>query len=327
MMVKAIRIHEHGGPEVLKFEDVDPGKPGRGEILIEHGAIGLNFIDVYFRTGLYPPPAGGLPLTPGGEGAGKVLEVGEGVDKFKPGDRVAYAVNVGAYAERRVIAADRVVKVPDGVSDEQAAGMMLKGMTAEYLLLRTFRVKKGDTILFHAAAGGVGLIAGQWAKHLGATTIGTAGSAEKVKLARAHGFDHVINYREQDFVEEVRKITGGRLCEVVYDSVGKDTFEGSLNCLKPLGLLALFGQSSGPVPPFNLGVLAQKGSLYVTRPTLFVYNAKREDLEKSATALFDVVKSGAVRIEVNQRYRLSDAAQAHRDLEGRKTTGVTVLVP
>ena len=327
MMVKAIRIHEHGGPEVLKFEDVDPGKPGRGEILIEHGAIGLNFIDVYYRTGLYPPPGGSLPLTPGGEGAGKVLEVGQGVTGLKPGDRVAYAVGVGGYAEQRIVAADRVVKVPDGISDEQAAGMMLKGMTAEYLLRRTFKVKKGDTILFHAAAGGVGLIAGQWAKHLGATTIGTAGSPDKVKLARAHGFDHVINYREQDFVEEVKKITGGALCDVVYDSVGKDTFEGSLNCLKPLGLLALFGQSSGPVPPFNLGALAQKGSLYITRPTLFTYNAKREDLEKSAKALFDVVKSGAVRIEVKQRYKLAEAAQAHRDLEGRKTTGVTVLVP
>jgi NADPH2:quinone reductase len=326
-MMKAIRIHEHGGPEVLKFEDVDPGKPGKGEILIEHGAIGLNFIDVYYRTGLYPPPTGSLPLIPGGEGAGKVLEVGEGVEGLQPGDRIAYAVGFGAYAQRRIIAADRVVKVPDGISDEQAAGMMLKGMTAEYLLLRTFKVKKGDTILFHAAAGGVGLIAGQWAKHLGATTIGTAGSADKVKLAKAHGFDHVINYREQDFVEEVKKITGGGLCDVVYDSVGKDTFEGSLNCLKPLGLLALFGQSSGPVPPFNLGVLAQKGSLYITRPTLFTYNAKREDLEKSAKALFDVVKSGAVKIEVKQRYKLAEAAQAHRDLEARKTTGVTVLTP
>jgi NADPH2:quinone reductase len=326
-MVKAIRIHEHGGPEVLKYEDADPGKPGKGELLIEHGAIGLNFIDVYYRTGLYPPPGGSLPLTPGGEGAGKVLEVGEGVEGFRPGDRIAYAVGVGGYAERRIIAADRVVKVPDGISDEVAAGMMLKGMTAEYLLLRTFKVKRGDTILFHAAAGGVGLIAGQWAKHLGATTIGTAGSAEKVELAKAHGFDHVINYREQDFAEEVKKITDGKLCDVVYDSVGKDTFEGSLNCLKPFGLLALFGQSSGPVPPFNLGVLAQKGSLYVTRPTLFTYNAKREDLEKSAKALFDVVKSGAVKIEVKQRYKLADAAQAHRDLEARKTTGVTVLVP
>jgi NADPH2:quinone reductase len=246
---------------------------------------------------------------------------------LKPGDRVAYAAGTGSYAERRVIAADRLVKVPDGISDETAAGMMLKGMTAEYLLRRTFKVKRGDTILFHAAAGGVGLIAGQWAKHLGATTIGTAGSAEKVALAKAHGFDHVINYREQDFVEEVKKITGGKLCEVVYDSVGKDTFEGSLNCLKPIGLLALFGASSGPVPPFNLGVLAQKGSLYITRPTLFTYVASRADLVQSANALFDVVKSGVVKVEVKQRYKLADVAKAHRDLEGRKTTGVTVLVP
>jgi NADPH2:quinone reductase len=327
MMVKAIRIHENGGPEVLKYEDVDPGRPGRGEVLIEHNAIGLNFIDVYYRTGLYPPPSGSLPMTPGGEGAGKVLEVGEGVEDLKPGDRVAYAAGTGSYAERRVIAGDRLVKVPDGISDETAAGMMLKGMTAEYLLRRTFKVKKGDTILFHAAAGGVGLIAGQWAKHLGATTIGTAGSAEKVELAKAHGFDHVINYREQDFVEEVKKITGGKLCEVVYDSVGKDTFEGSLNCLKPIGLLALFGASSGPVPPFNLGVLAQKGSLYITRPTLFTYVASRADLVQSANALFDVVKSGVVKVEVKQRYKLADVAKAHSDLEGRKTTGVTVLVP
>jgi NADPH2:quinone reductase len=326
-MSKAIRIHEHGGPEVLKYEEVDPGRPGRGEVLLEHSAIGLNFIDVYFRTGLYPPPGGSLPITPGGEGAGKVLEVGEGVDDLKPGDRVAYAAGTGSYAERRVIAADRLVKVPDGISDETAAGMMLKGMTAEYLLRRTFKVKRGDTILFHAAAGGVGLIAGQWAKHLGATTIGTAGSAEKVALAKAHGFDHVINYREQDFVEEVKKITGGKLCEVVYDSVGKDTFEGSLNCLKPIGLLALFGASSGPVPPFNLGVLAQKGSLYITRPTLFTYVASRADLVQSANALFDVVKSGVVKVEVKQHYKLADVAKAHRDLEGRKTTGVTVLGP
>jgi NADPH2:quinone reductase len=327
MMSKAIRIHEHGGPEVLKYEEVDPGKPGRGEVLIEHSAIGLNFIDVYFRTGLYPPPGGSLPITPGGEGAGKVLEVGEGVGDMKPGDRVDFAAGTGSYADRRVIAADRLVKVPDGISDEIAAGMMLKGMTAEYLLRRTFKVKKGDTILFHAAAGGVGLIAGQWAKHLGAVTIGTAGSAEKVALAKAHGFDHVINYREQDFVEEVKKITGGKLCEVVYDSVGKDTFDGSLDCLKPLGMLALFGQSSGPVAPFNLALLAQKGSLYITRPSLFAYVAKREDLEASAEALFDVVKKGVVDIKINQRYALKDAAKAHADLEARRTTGTTILVP
>jgi NADPH2:quinone reductase len=325
-MSKAIRIHAHGGPEVLTWEDADPGRPGPGQVLIRHTAIGLNFIDVYYRTGLYPAP-GGLPLVPGGEGAGVVEEVGPDVQGLKAGDRVAYAVGTGAYAERRVIAADRLVKVPDGISDEQAAAMMLKGMTAEYLLRRTFKVKAGDTILFHAAAGGVGLIAGQWAKHLGATTIGTAGSPDKVELARAHGYDHVVNYREQDFVAEVGRITEGQKCAVVYDSVGKDTFEGSLDCLKPLGLLALFGQSSGPVPPFNLGVLAQKGSLYVTRPTLFVYVARRADLEASAAALFDVVGKGVVDVRINQRYALKDAARAQADLEARKTTGATILVP
>jgi NADPH2:quinone reductase len=325
-MSKAIRIHSNGGPEVMVWEDADPGRPGPGQVLIRHTAVGLNFIDVYYRTGLYPAP-GGLPLIPGGEGAGVVEEAGEGVTGLKAGDRVAYAVGTGAYAERRVIPADRLVKVPDTISDEQAAAMMLKGMTAEYLLRRTYKVKAGDTILFHAAAGGVGLIAGQWAKHLGAVTIGTAGSADKVELARAHGYDHVINYREQDFVAEVNAITKGGKCEVVYDSVGKDTFEGSLDCLKPLGLLALFGQSSGPVPPFNLGVLSQKGSLYITRPTLFVYVAKREDLEASANALFDVVGKGIVDIRINQRYPLKDAAQAHADLEARRTTGTTILVP
>jgi NADPH2:quinone reductase len=323
---KAIRIHSHGGPEALVYEETDPGKPGVGQVLMRHTAIGLNFIDVYYRTGLYPAP-GGLPLIPGGEGAGVVEEVGADVDGLKVGDRVAYAVGTGAYAEQRVIAADRLVKVPDGISDEQAAAMMLKGMTAEYLLRRTFKVKAGDTVLFHAAAGGVGLIAGQWARHLGATTIGTAGSAEKVELAKAHGYDHVINYREKDFVVEVAAITGGRKCEVVYDSVGKDTFDGSLDCLKPLGMLALFGQSSGPVAPFNLALLAQKGSLYITRPSLFAYVAKREDLEASAEALFDVVKKGVVDIKINQRYALKDAAKAHADLEARRTTGTTILVP
>lgn len=323
---RAIRIHAPGGPESLVYEEIDPGRPGPGQVLIRHTAIGLNFIDIYYRTGLYPAP-GGLPMVPGGEGAGVVEEVGPEVTRLEVGDRVAYATGTGAYAERRIIAADRLVKLPDNISDEQAAGMMLKGMTAEYLLRRTYRVKPGDTILFHAAAGGVGLIAGQWAKHLGATTIGTAGSAEKVELARANGYDHVINYREKDFVAEVSSITDGGKCEVVYDSVGKDTFEGSLDCLKPMGLLALFGQSSGPVPPFNLGVLAQKGSLYITRPTLFVYNARREDLEASANALFDVVGKGIVDISINQRYPLKDAARAQADLEARRTTGTTILVP
>ncbi|RAZ74283.1 quinone oxidoreductase family protein [Mesorhizobium atlanticum] len=325
-MSKAIRIHAHGGPEVLAYEDAEPGQPGEGQILIRHTAIGLNFIDVYHRSGLYPPP-GGFPLIPGGEAAGVVLAPGAGVDWLKPGDRIAYAVNVGAYAEQRVIAADRVVKVPDGISDEQAAAMMLKGMTAEYLLRRTFPVKAGDTILYHAAAGGVGLILGQWAKHLGATVIGTASSADKIELARAHGFDHVINYKEQDFVAGVAALTGGKKCDVVYDSVGADTFPASLDCLRPLGMFVSFGQSSGPIPPFSMSLLAQKGSLYATRPTLFVYNARREDLVKSAEALFDVVKSGAVEIKINQRYALKDAGKAQADLEARKTTGTTVLIP
>ena len=325
-MPKAIKVYAQGGPEVLAYEDMDPGKPGAGEALVRHTAIGLNFLDVYFRSGLYPPP-NGLPLVPGGEAAGVVLETGEGVDWLKPGDRIAYTTPLGAYCEERVIAADRLVKLPDTISDEQAAGMMLKGLTAEYLLRRTFKVKAGDTILFHAAAGGVGLLAGQWAKHLGATVIGTAGSAEKVALAASHGFDHVINYRDKDFVEEVKAITGGKMCDVVYDSVGKDTFPGSLDCLKPRGMFVSFGQSSGSVPSFNISLLAQKGSLFATRPTLFTYIAKREDLEEGARALFDVVGSGKVRVMVNQRYALKDAGQAHQDLEGRKTTGTTVLIP
>jgi NADPH2:quinone reductase len=325
-MSKAIHVTAHGGPEALHYVDADPGKPGEGEVLIRHTAIGLNFIDVYYRTGLYAAPKG-LPLIPGGEAAGVVIEIGEGVSGLKIGDRVAYATGLGAYCEQRTIAADRLVKIPDGVSDEQAAAMMLKGMTAEYLLRRTFKVKAGDTILFHAAAGGVGLILGQWAKHLGATVIGTAGSTDKIELAKAHGFDHVINYRERDFVADVKEITGGKLCDVVYDSVGKDTFPGSLDCLKPFGLFASFGQSSGPIPPFNMALLAQKGSLYATRPTLFVYNAKREALVASAEALFDVVSKGIVEIKINQRFALKDVGQAHADLEARKTTGTTVLIP
>lgn len=325
-MSKAVRIHAHGGPEVLKYEDVEVGQPGEGQALIRQTAVGLNFIDIYYRSGLYPAP-NGLPLIPGGEGAGVVEAVGAGVNDLKPGDRVAYAVGLGAYAEQRLVAADRLVKLPDGVSDKQAAGMMLKGMTAEYLLLRTFKVKPGDTVLYHAAAGGVGLILGQWAKHLGATVIGTASSHDKIALARAHGFDHVINYRDADFVAAVNDITGGKKCDVVYDSVGKDTFPGSLDCLKPRGTFVSFGQSSGPIPPFNMAILSQKGSLFATRPTLFTYVAQREELEASARALFDVVGSGKVKIEINQTYALKDAAQAQADLEGRKTTGTTVLVP
>jgi NADPH2:quinone reductase len=325
-MSKALKIQANGGPEVMAYVDNDPGRPGPGQVLVRHTAIGLNFLDVYYRSGLYPAPAG-FPLIPGNEAAGVVLETGEGVEGLKKGDRVAYAGPLGAYCDERVVAAPVLVKVPDGVSDEQAAAMMLKGMTAEYLLRRTFPVKPGDTILYHAAAGGVGLILGQWAKHLGATVIGTASSAEKIALAKAHGFDHVINYRETDFVAAVKEITGGRLCDVVYDSVGKDTFPGSLDCLRPRGLFVSFGQSSGPIPPFNLALLSQKGSLYATRPTIFLYNAKREDLVASAKALFDVVASGAVRIEINQRYALKEAAKAHADLEARKTTGTSILLP
>ena len=287
-MAQAIRVHAHGGPEALLLEEYDPSRPGLGQVLVRHTAIGLNFLDVYYRSGLYATP-NGLPLIPGGEAAGVVLEAGEGVSWLKAGDRIAYTMPLGAYCDQRVVPADRLVKVPDTISDEQAAAMMLKGMTAEYLLRRTFKVKPGDTVLCHAAAGGVGLILGQWAKHLGATVIGTAGSPDKIALARQHGFDHVIDYRNQDFVAEVNRLTDGKKCEVVYDSVGKDTFPGSLDCLKPLGMFVCFGQSSGPIPPFNMGFLAQKGSLFATRPTLFTYIAKRSDLEASAAALFDVV--------------------------------------
>ncbi len=325
-MAKAIQVSTHGGPEVLTYTDVDPGKPGPGEVLIRHTAIGLNFLDTYFRSGLYPAP-NGLPLIPGGEAAGVVEALGEGVGGLSAGDRVAYAVNLGAYAEQRRIAAERLVKIPDGISDSQAAAMMLKGMTAEYLLRRTYKVKTGDILLCHAAAGGVGLILGQWARHLGAEVIGTAGSADKVELALENGYGHVINYLETDFVAEVKRITGGELCDVVYNSVGKDTFPGSLDCLKPFGLFVSFGQSSGPIPPFNLQMLSQKGSLYATRPTLFTYNAKRQALVESARALFEVVSSGAVDIKVNQTYSLRDAAKAHADLEARRTTGTTILLP
>ncbi|HEY5819727.1 MAG TPA: quinone oxidoreductase [Mesorhizobium sp.] len=325
-MPKAIRIHAHGGPEVLTYEDVDPGKPGAGQALIRQTAIGLNFLDIYYRTGLYAAP-NGLPLIPGGEAAGVVIALGEGVANVKVGDRVAYATGTGSYAQERTIAADRLVVLPDGISDDQAAGMMLKGMTAEYLLKRTYPVKRGDVVLYHAAAGGVGLLLGQWAKHLGATVIGTASSADKIALAEAHGFDHVINYRDTDFVAAVKDITGGEKCDVVYDSVGNDTFPGSLDCLKPRGMFVTFGQSSGPIAPFPLAMLSQKGSLYVTRPTLFTYVAKREDLEASAQALFDVVSSGKVVVEINQTYPLEEAGRAQADLEGRKTTGTTVLIP
>ncbi|MHC1549079.1 quinone oxidoreductase family protein [Phyllobacterium sp. K27] len=325
-MIKAIRVHHTGGPEVLTYEDISISAPAPGEVHIRHEAIGLNFLDVYFRTGLYPTPKG-LPFVPGNEGAGVVLSVAADVKYFKPGDRVAYADPMGSYAEERLIPAARLVKLPDAIDFQQAASMMLKGMTAQYLLRQTFPVKQGDTILFHAAAGGVGLIAGQWAKHLGARVIGTAGSDEKVKLALEHGYDHVINYRTENFVERVRELTGGKGVDVVYDSVGKDTFEGSLDCLRPLGMLVCFGQSSGPVPPFDLGVLARKGSLFLSRPTIVTYVAGREALVKASSELFDLVTKGIIRIEVGQSFPLKEAALAHSQLESRKTTGTTVLIP
>lgn len=325
-MVHAIKVHETGGPEVMQWEEVEVGEPGAGEARIRHTAIGLNYIDVYFRSGLYPAP-NGLPLVPGSEGAGVVVSVGEGVDSLKPGDRVAYAGPLGSYAEERIVAADRLVKIPDGVDDKTAAAMMLKGMTARYLLRRTYKVTPQTAFLFHAAAGGVGLIAGQWAKKLGATAIGTAGSPEKVKLALENGYSHVINYREENFVERVREITDGKLCDVVYDSVGKDTYPGSLDCIKPFGLWVSFGQSSGPITDFNMAILSQKGSLFATRPTISTYIAARADLEETANDLFDVVRSGDVKIRINQEYALKDAVRAHQDLQGRKTTGATVLIP
>lgn len=324
-MSKAIRIYENGGPEVLRWEEVDISSPGPGEVRLRQTAVGLNFIDIYHRTGLYP--LGALPATPGMEGAGVVVAIGEGVEGFAPGDRVAYAgLPPGAYAEERLIPAHRLVLLPDSISDQQAAGMMLQGMTVQYLLRRTFHIKPDDTILFHAAAGGVGLIACQWAKALGATVIGTVGSHEKAEIARAHGCDFPLLYREDDWVARVRDITDGKGVSVVYDSIGKDTFMNSLDCLRPMGLLALFGQASGPVAPFDPGVLAAKGSLFLTRPTLMTYTAEREDLIASAAELFEIVESGKVKISVNQTYPLSEAAQAHRDLEARKTTGATVLI-
>src|SRR5918995_1444520 len=325
-MAGVVRVHETGGPEVLRFEQVEIGSPGPGQALIRQTAVGLNFIAVYFRSGLYPPPS--LPFTPGLEGAGVVEAVGEGVTEVEVGQRVAYAgPPIGAYAERRLMAADRLAAIPDGIADEQAAAMMLKGMTAHYLLRRTFRVQPGQTILFHAAAGGVGLIACQWAKHLGATVIGTVGSEAKAELARAHGCAHVIRYDRENVVARVREITGGKGVPVVYDSVGQATFESSLDCLAPLGILVSFGQSSGKIAPVDLGILSQKGSLYVTRPTLMTYTADRADLVATAKELFEVVQSGAVRILINQRFPLREAAEAHRALESRRTTGSTLLLP
>ena len=323
-MAKAIRIHEHGGPEVLRLEEVDPGTPGPGQALIRQTAAGLNFIDVYHRTGLYPVPS--LPAVIGSEGAGVVEAVGEGVTDVAVGDRVAYSMSLGGYAEQRVVDAGRLVRLPDGISDRQAAGMMLKGCTVQYLLRRIYPVKAGDTILLHAAAGGVGLIACQWAKHLGATVIGTVGSDEKAELARRHGCDHPIVYTREDVVDRVKALTDGAGVPVVFDSVGKDTFMASLDCLRPRGLMVSYGNASGAVEPFSPAILAAKGSLFLTRPTLASYIATRAELDATAADLFAVVESGAVEIRVSQALPLKDAAQAHRDLEARKTTGSTVLL-
>lgn len=323
-MANAIRVHKHGGPEALSYETIEVGAPGAGQVKLKQHAIGVNFIDVYQRTGLYPQT---LPFSPGNEGAGEVTAVGEGVTDLKVGDRVAYAGAIGAYATERLAPAAVLVKLPSSISYETGAAMMLQGMTVQYLLRRTYKVDKNTTLLFHAAAGGIGLIACQWAKHLGATIIGTAGSDEKCKLAKAAGATHVINYKTENFVERVKEITGGKKCDVVYDSIGKDTFPASLDCLKPLGLFVTFGNASGPIDGFNAGILAAKGSLYMTRPTLGTYTATRADLVATTNDLFEVVGSGAVKINVNHKYALKDAAQAHIDLEGRKTTGSIILLP
>jgi len=324
-MVKAIQVHQYGGPEVLSYADVEVAPPGPGEVRVRHNAIGVNYIDTYFRSGQYQAPS--LPFTPGNEGAGVVVAVGEGVTGFQPGERVAYAGALGGYAEERNIPAQFLVKITDDVSDETAAAMMLKGLTAQYLLRRTYRVEPGFTILFHAAAGGVGLIACQWAKHLGCTVIGTVGSEEKADLARQNGCDHVILYRQEDFAARVKEITGGAGCEVVYDGVGRDTFPASLDCLKPFGMFVSFGASSGPIEAFNMAILSQKGSLYATRPTLFTHISRRETLDAMAADLFQAVASGAVKIPVHHRAKLSEAAAVHRALEGRQTTGATVMTP
>ena len=325
-MVAAVRVHKTGGPEVLTYEEVEVPAPGPGQVRVKNRAIGVNFIDTYFRMGMYPSPVG-LPFVSGNEGAGDVIAVGPGVTEVKVGDRVGYVSGLGAYSVERILPADRAVKLPDSISYEQAAAMMLKGMTVQYLLRRTYKVQKGDNVLIHAAAGGVGLIACQWANHLGANVIGTVGSKDKAELAKKSGAHHVILYRDEDFAAKVKEITGGKLCEVVYDGVGKATFPASLDCIKPLGMFVSFGSASGQIEAFNINILQTKGSLFATRPTLNTYVAKREDLLKTANDLFEVVASGAVKIPVNQTYPLKDAQKAHRDLESRGTTGSTILVP
>ena len=323
-MAKAVRFHKQGGPELMQYEDVQVGDPGPGQVRIRHTAIGVNFVDIYQRSGLYPMQ---LPQVAGNEGAGVVEAVGQGVTELKAGDRLAYTGLPGSYCDARIVPADRMVKLPEGISEEQAASMMLKGLTVHYLIFTTYPVKKGETVLWHAAAGGVGLIACQWLKALGVTVIGTAGSDEKCALAKAHGAEHVVNYSRENFVERVMSITGGKKVPVVYDSVGKNTWEGSLECLRPRGLMVSFGNASGAVPPVNLGILSTKGSLYVTRPTLATHIATRADLVQRANDLFEMVKSGKVKIETTKRFKLAEAQQAHRDLEGRKTTGSVVLQP
>lgn len=323
-MTQAVRVHAHGGPDVLRWEPVMVGQPAAGQALIQHHAVGLNFIDVYFRTGLYPAP---LPFTPGMEGAGVVLAVGPGVDYLAPGDRVGYGNSpIGAYAEQRLIPADRLIKLPDWLDDETAAAMLLQGLTAQYLLRQTYPVRAGDTILIHAAAGGVGLLVCQWAKALGATVIGSVGSADKAALAQAHGCHHTILYRETDVVAQVRELTGGQGVDVVYDSIGKDMFERSLDCLKRRGMMVSFGNASGAVPPVDISILNKKGGLFLTRPSLGHYAGTRAEMLAMADDLFAMVKNGTVKVNVNQRFALQDAAAAHRALESRATTGATILV-
>jgi NADPH:quinone reductase len=323
-MAHAIRIHQNGGPEVMKWESMDVGEPGPGQVRLKQHAIGVNYIDTYQRSGLYKMQ---LPFVPGSEGAGEVTAVGPGVTDFKVGDRGAYAGAIGGYAQERVMPADRLVKLPDSIDYKTGAAMMLQGMTVRYLLRQTYKVGPGTTMLLHAAAGGIGLIACQWARHLGATVIGTVSTADKAELAKAHGATHVINYKTEDFVKRTKELTGGKGVDVVYDAVGKDTYPGSLDCLKPLGLWVSFGNASGAITNFDILQLSAKGSLYATRPTLVTYVAKREDLLANANELFDVVSKGVVKINVNHTYALKDAMQAHKDLEGRKTTGSIVLTP
>src|SRR5215468_4575135 len=325
-MVAAVRVHKHGGPEALTYEEVEVPAPGPGQARVKNHACGLNYIDTYFRSGLYPSPSG-MPFIAGNEGAGEVVAIGPGVTDVKVGDRVGYVSALGSYAAERIMPADRLVKLADSIGYEQAAGMMLKGMTVEYLLNRTFKVQKGMNVLIHAAAGGIGLIACQWANYLGANVIGTVGSKDKAELAKANGCHHTILYREEDFPTRVKEITGGKLCEVVYDGVGKTTFPASLDCLRPLGMFVSFGSASGQIDAFNINILQTKGSLYATRPTLNTYAAKRPDLLAIANDLFDVVSKGAVKVPVNQKYPLRDAVKAHRDLESRATTGSSILIP